>query len=124
MKQYISRHSEIAAYKTKDSSLIRELIHPASHAAQSQSLAEATVEPGKTTELHRHHQTEEIYHVTGGCGRMQLGQQIIELGIGDSVVIAPGTAHRISNIGQTPLIFLCACSPAYSHEDTEILCRS
>jgi hypothetical protein len=34
--------------------------------------------------------------------------------------ILPGTPHRIRNTGAIRGI-LCACSPAYSHDDTELL---
>ena len=117
-----SRYAEIDFYKTKDGSLIRELIHPDHHESKAQSLAEATVPPGVTTELHRHIKTEEIYHITKGCGRMQLGDEIMDLMSGDSVIIPPGTPHCITNLSHTPLKILCACSPAYSHDDTELLC--
>ena len=37
---------------------------------------------------------------------------------GDCVVIAPGAVHKLLNPGTEPLVLLCCCSPAYSHEDT------
>jgi mannose-6-phosphate isomerase-like protein (cupin superfamily) len=37
------------------------------------------------------------------------------------VNIPPGTPHSIANTGEGDLKILCACSPAYTHEDTEIL---
>ena len=40
---------------------------------------------------------------------------------GDTVLIKPGVPHRIENAGGTPLKILCACSPPYSHDDTELL---
>jgi len=108
-------------YTTKDGSLIRELMHPVRHASRSQSLAEATLAPGSKTALHRHRLTEELYHVIEGSGTMTLGHESFVLRIGDTVCIAPGTAHRVENTGATPLRILCCCSPAYSHDDTELL---
>lgn len=116
-----TRYSDIPAYITKDGSEIRELLHPAHHGVQKQSLAEAVVLPGKRTLLHRHHRTEEIYHVTSGLGRMTLGQEVFDVSPGDSILIPPGTAHCIDAIGNVPLKILCCCSPAYTHEDTELL---
>jgi mannose-6-phosphate isomerase-like protein (cupin superfamily) len=117
----VSQLAKVADYVTKDGSVIRELLHPSSHAVSHQSLAEAVVQPGQTTALHRHHQTEEIYHITRGAGLMTLGTTRFAVAVGDSVVIAPGTPHCIENVGSEPLHILCACSPAYSHDDTELL---
>jgi mannose-6-phosphate isomerase-like protein (cupin superfamily) len=116
-----TRYTDIPAYVTKDGSEIRELMHPSLHGGTKQSLAEATVPAGTRTLLHRHGMTEEIYHVTAGNGRMTLGDATFEVGPGDSVLIAPGTAHCIEAVGTVPLRMLCCCSPAYAHEDTELL---
>jgi mannose-6-phosphate isomerase-like protein (cupin superfamily) len=116
-----SAYNTAEAYITKDGSVIRELMHPSKHAVNAQSLAEAIIGAGETTILHRHRLTEEIYHVTAGAGMMTLGDSRFEIGIGDTIVIAPGTAHCVTNTGATPLKILCACSPAYSHADTELL---
>lgn len=116
-----SRLSEVAPYITRDGSEIRELLHPSQHAVRNQSLAEAIIPPGTTTLLHRHRQSEEIYHVTQGRGRMRLGNETFTVATGDSILIAPGTAHCVANTGDTPLHILCCCAPAYAHEDTELL---
>ncbi|MCW8908534.1 MAG: cupin domain-containing protein [Sedimenticola sp.] len=112
---------EITGYRTKDGSTIRELMHPDHHPVKNQSLAEATIEPGSTTRLHRHLETEEIYHVTAGEGVMILGQERFSVAPGDSIPIPPGTAHAIHNSGDRVLRILCCCAPAYRHEDTELL---
>ena len=113
--------AEIAPYITKDGSEIRELLHPAQHAVRQQSLAEAVVAVGGRTELHRHHVTEEIYHVTRGQGLMTLGGQRFAIAAGDSIAIAPGTPHCVENTGAEALHILCCCAPAYAHDDTELL---
>ena len=116
-----SSYAEVTAYITKDGSTIRELMHPAVHGNRQQSLAEAIVEPGAATVLHRHQKTEEIYHVTSGAGMMTLGADRFAVKEGDTICIAPGTPHCIENTGGPLLKILCACSPAYAHEDTELL---
>jgi mannose-6-phosphate isomerase-like protein (cupin superfamily) len=119
--ELISRYRIIQPYRTKDGSEIRELMHPRVHRNRNQSLAEATIAPGTTTVLHRHHETEEIYHVTEGEGTLTLGERIFSITRGDTICIPPGTAHRVENTGGKPLRILCCCSPAYAHEDTELL---
>jgi mannose-6-phosphate isomerase-like protein (cupin superfamily) len=114
-------YAAVAPYITKDGSEIRELMHPSVHGNRAQSLAEATVPPGGRTLLHRHHVTEELYHITAGEGRMTLGDQQFIVRIGDTVCILPGTPHCIEALGTVPLKLLCCCSPAYSHADTEVV---
>lgn len=116
-----SARDEVAPYPTKDGSQIRELMHPTVHGNAAQSLAEATVPPGGATRLHRHRATEEIYHFMQGEGRMTLGAERFAVRAGDTVCIPPGTPHRVENTGSVALKILCACAPAYSHDDTELL---
>jgi len=111
----------VPPYITRDQSEIRELIHPSIHGNRSQSLAEAVIKPGQTTRLHLHRQTEEIYHITHGRGRMTLADKIFKVDVGDSICIPPDSPHCIENTGSTDLHLLCMCSPAYSHNDTELL---
>lgn len=115
-----TRYADIPAYVTRDGSTIRELLHPSVSPVRNQSLAEAVVAPGGRTLLHRHLRTEEIYHVVSGGGIMVLGAEQFSIAVGDSVLIPPGTAHCVEASGDG-LVILCCCSPAYSHEDTELL---
>ena len=110
----------VAPFTTLDGSEIREVAGPASGNAVNQSLAEATVPPGCSTEEHFHRLTEEIYFFTAGRGRMRLGDAEREVGPGDTVVIAPGIRHKLWAPVDAPLKLLCCCAPAYSHEDTVI----
>ena len=119
--QLRSTYRSIASYQTRDGSEIRELMHPTVHGNRNQSFAEATVQPAAKTRLHRHVLTEEIYHITSGTGLMTLGDKSFVVTVGDTFCIEPGTPHCIANTGDAPLTILCACSPAYSNEDTELL---
>jgi mannose-6-phosphate isomerase-like protein (cupin superfamily) len=117
----LSRYPESAPYVTCDGSRVRELMRPERHAVVRQSLAEAELGPGQASLLHRHRETEELYHVTAGEGEMTLGDTAFPVTAGDTVCIPPGTAHRIRNTGEAALRILCCCTPAYAHEDTELL---
>ncbi len=114
-------YADIPAYITKDGSEIRELMHPDRHPVQRQSLAEAVVRPGEQTQLHQHKMTEELYHVTAGSGTMTLGDERFAIGVGDTVLIPPGTPHCVAATGSEALRILCCCSPAYAHDDTYLL---
>lgn len=120
-RPHATSRDAVPSFVTKDGSLIRELMHPRAHAGRAQSLAEATVPQGVSTTLHRHARTEEIYHFTQGRGTMTLGDQTFRVAAGDTVVIEPGLAHRVRNDGADALVLLCACTPPYSDEDTELL---
>lgn len=120
-----TQYRDIEAFVTKDGSTIRELMHPQQHAGDHgvgrQSLAEARVPAGMRTTLHRHGETEELYHITAGSGLMTLGEERFPVQVGDTVCIPPGTAHCIENTGEQELKLLCCCAPAYAHQDTELL---
>jgi mannose-6-phosphate isomerase-like protein (cupin superfamily) len=109
------------SFITADGSSIRELAGIPSGNSVNQSLAEATVPPGATTFEHFHKVSEEIYHFVSGAGRMRLGDEEAPVRAGDTVVIAPGVKHKLWADGDDPLVLLCCCSPAYSHEDTVLL---
>ena len=116
-----TRLAEIDSFTTADGSTIRELMHPAVHGNHNQSLAEATIRVGSITRLHKHTDSEELYHVMQGKGEMTLGEKTFTVIAGDTVCIKPGTAHQIKNIGDNDLKILCCCSPQYSHDDTELI---
>ena len=86
-------------FVTKDGSTIRELLSHRNSGIRKQSLAEATLPPGVLTERHHHPQTEEIYYILVGTGRMEIDGQIREVGPGDAVAIPPGCSHCIQNTG-------------------------
>jgi mannose-6-phosphate isomerase-like protein (cupin superfamily) len=114
---------EVESFTTLDGSLIREVAGPAWTAARNQSLAEATVPAGGQTAEHYHRQSEELYLFTAGEGRMRLGDEESDVRAGDCVVIAPGVPHKLWAGDREPLVLLCCCAPAYSHEDTVITDR-
>jgi mannose-6-phosphate isomerase-like protein (cupin superfamily) len=101
----------VEAFTTKDGSTIRELHH-----TERQSLAEATLEPGQSTQRHFHRQSEEIYVVLDGEGNLEINGEVRRIEPGDAALIPPRAWHEIHAVGA--LRFLCCCAPPYSHEDT------
>ena len=114
-------YNDVTPFIAKDGSIIRELMHPKSHGNRHQSLAEAILPAWSATLLHRHHQSEEIYHITAGKAYMRMGDDEFMVTVGDSIFIPPGTPHALVNRGDEELRLLCCSSPAYSDEDTEIV---
>ena len=115
------RLEDRVAFITADGSSIRELVGIPSGNSVNQSLAEATVPPGSETVEHFHRTSEEIYYFTAGAGRMRLGDEEAAVRAGDTIVIAPGTRHKLFNDGAEPLVLLCCCAPPYSDADTVLL---
>ena len=116
----IIRDSEREPFVTRDGSTVRELVQVGDGAA-NQSLAEAVVPPGGETVEHLHRNSEEIYRFVSGRGRIRVGGLEADVEAGDSVLIPPGTPHKLWNAGDEPLVLLCCCAPPYTDEDTELL---
>ena len=108
------------AFITKDGSEIRELLAPRNSAIRNQSLAEARLPAGTSTQEHYHARTEEIYFITAGVGRMRIEAELRDVKTGDAIAIPPGKKHKLWNTGHETLRLLCCCAPAYEHSDTII----
>lgn len=117
----LTKINNLATYITKDNSSICELMHPAEHNNSNQSLAQATVPINTETQLHYHACTEELYHITQGSGLMTIADDQFPVETGDTICIPPNSNHKIKNTGTVELVFLCCCSPAYSHDDTFLI---
>lgn len=110
----------VPAFITKDGSEIRELLAHRNSAIRNQSLAEARLPVGGSTQEHYHPRAEEIYFITRGQGRIRIGEATSEVRVGDAIAIPPGQRHKLWNTGGEPLHLLCCCAPAYEHADTVI----
>ena len=111
---------EVAPFITKDGSVIRELLAHRNSSIRNQSLAEARLLPGTSTQEHYHLKTEEIYYITHGAGRIRIGGEYRDVLTGDAIAISPGQRHKLWNTGIETLRLLCCCAPAYEHDDTVI----
>lgn len=120
----IKNLNDLAPFTTKDGSEIRELLAHRNSAIRNQSLAEARLPVGGSTQEHYHVRTEEIYYITHGTGRMRIDRETREVKVGDAIAIPPGQKHKLWNIGVEPLRLLCCCAPAYEHDDTVITEKS
>lgn len=81
------------------------------------SVARARVEPGVTTRLHRLKGVTERYVILEGVGRVEVGGLTPQrVGSGDVIVIPPGTPQRITNTGNSDLIFLAICTPRFTQD--------
>ena len=111
---------EMPAFTTKDGSEIRELLAHRNSAIRHQSLAEARLPAGASTQEHYHPRAEEIYYITHGQGRIRIDGEVRDVKAGDAIAILPGQQHKLWNTGAATLRLLCCCAPAYEHADTII----
>jgi mannose-6-phosphate isomerase-like protein (cupin superfamily) len=118
---HLSKLDDLEPFITRDGSTIREIAGPSWTPARNQSLAEATVPAGGRTAAHFHRRTEELYFFLAGTGELRVGGEWRAVARGDCAVIPPGTVHELVNDGAEPLVLLCCCAPAYSHEDTVLV---
>lgn len=112
--------AEVPAFITKDGSEIRELLAYRNSVIRHQSLAEARLPAGASTQEHYHAKAEEIYFITHGSGRMRIGDELRDVKAGDAIAIPPGEKHKLWNTGPDTLRLLCCCAPCYEHSDTII----
>jgi mannose-6-phosphate isomerase-like protein (cupin superfamily) len=116
----IKNVSDMTPFITKDGSEIRELLAYRNSGIRNQSLAEARLPAGSSTQEHYHARTEEIYFILTGEGRMRIESELVDVKAGDAIAIAPGKKHKLWNTGRQVLSLLCCCSPCYEHSDTFI----
>lgn len=116
----IKNLNQVPAFITKDGSEIRELLAHRNSSIRNQSMAEARLPPGGSTQEHYHIHAEEIYFITQGKGRIRIEHEVREVGAGDAIAIRPGQRHKLWNLQTEPLCLLCCCAPGYEHEDTVI----
>ena len=113
MKPNIVQYHASDEYLTDEGCYITELSNSAED--PELSIAHARVEPGVTTRWHRLSGTIERYVILNGVGRVEIGKlPPTEVRVGDVVLIPPMCRQRITNIGDTDLLFLAICSPRFT----------
>lgn len=105
-------------FTTADGSTIRSLLDRSNAPVANQSLAEATIGAGESTVRHYHREAEEIYYLVEGAGEIEIDGERAVVATGDAILIPPGAWHQIRAADAGPVRLLCACAPAYRHEDT------
>ncbi|MBJ7260110.1 MAG: cupin domain-containing protein [Chthoniobacterales bacterium] len=103
-------------FTTKDGSTIRSILDRTNAPVEKQSLAEASMRPGQSTERHHHKISEELYFILEGTARMEIDGETRDVGPADAILIPACARHQIT--AQSALRFLCCCAPPYDHTDT------
>lgn len=112
MSPEVMRSNITTEYETDERCHIMETANDSGDEAVS--IARARVEPGVTTAWHKLDGVTERYIIISGEGRVEIGEleptDVLE---SDVVRIPANTPQRITNIGDTDLIFYAVCSPRF-----------
>ena len=76
------------------------------------SLVEMHGPPGDTPPLHVHRREDEAFHVLEGRLRLFVGDDVIDVGPGESAIAPAGVPHVYRVESQEPARWLVVCSPA------------
>jgi mannose-6-phosphate isomerase-like protein (cupin superfamily) len=75
------------------------------------------VPPGAEQRAHSHEESEQVYVIVRGRGRMHVAGDEEEVGEGDLVFIPPATDHGIVNDGDETLVYVSATAPPVSMDE-------
>jgi len=75
------------------------------------------IEPGRASTRHRHEQTEELYVLLEGTGKLRVGDELLVLEPMDSVLVDPETVRQPFNDTETDQLWLIVGAPT-EHADT------
>ena len=112
MRPEVRKKESATEYWTEERCYISEIANDAGD--ESVSIARARVEPGVTTAWHELTGITERYIITSGIGCVEIGElEPTDVSAGDVVRIPAGTPQRITNTGDTDLVFYAVCSPRF-----------
>ena len=120
MQSEIKRSCEATEFETEERCSILEVANDAND--PKVSIARARVKPGVNTAWHQLTDTSERYLIISGQGRVEIDTlQATDVGPGDVVRIPANTPQRITNTGETDLIFYAICSPRFQAKSYQAL---
>ena len=85
--------------------------------ARNLSVTWVDVPSGAEQRSHSHEESEQVYVVVRGSGKMSVAGDTETLAVGDLVLVPPATDHAIENDGNEDLCCVSAQSPAVSVDE-------
>ena len=96
-------------FTTKDGSQIRSILDCTNAPVCNQSLAEASLVQGASTDRHYHKKTEEFYFLLEGEGTIEIDGEKRQVAPGDAILIPPGCLASNHGFNSASLsLLLCA----------------
>ena len=94
-----------------------EMINAETAGSTKISFAKLIIEPGHRSRRHFHKETEEIYYILSGQGRVEIGNETFNVGPGHAIFLPIDTYHQIANTGDQNLVFVCSDAPVFDPND-------
>lgn len=94
-----------------------EMINARTAGSTKVSFAKLIIATGHKSSSHYHKQTEEIYYILSGSGKVIIGAVDFEVGPGHAIFLPIGVSHQIINTGDQDLVFVCADAPVFDEND-------
>jgi len=91
----------------------RLLLAPGQFGSRALAVTWVDAAPGSQQPLHAHPESEQVYVIVRGRGRMIVAGEEREVQAGTLVFIPPGAAHAIHNHTHQELTYVSAASPAW-----------
>jgi mannose-6-phosphate isomerase-like protein (cupin superfamily) len=86
------------------------------------SLVLGILSAGRKAAIHSHKESDEIYYVLNGVGRVCIGNSEYDVRQGSVVYVPKGNMHSLQNLSETELLrVLCVTSPQYENRDMYII---
>lgn len=76
------------------------------------SVIQERMPPNTFEERHYHQRSRQLFFVLQGCLTMEVGGVSYELGVGDSLEVAPQSPHQVRNVSPAEAHFLVISSPS------------
>jgi mannose-6-phosphate isomerase-like protein (cupin superfamily) len=70
------------------------------------------LQAGQASTLHRHQRQEELYVLLEGRGRIRVGEESLELGPLDALLVSPGVVRQVFNDTEAEALWLVTGAPS------------
>ena len=74
------------------------------------------VDQGSSSSFHTHHDTEEVFFVISGQGKIRVNEEEEAIGPGSCIYIPIGSPHQLVNTGHETLRVIASASPPFDRE--------
>ncbi len=100
----------------------RQLLNPENSTSTRVTITEVHLEIGASQPRHTHDESEQIWYVTQGSGKLLLADdQVKEFKAGDVVRFADKDVHGLLNDGSTEFVYISVTAPpinfGYAYEE-------
>ena len=89
------------------------LLAPSQFGSRQMAITLVEGAPGSQQALHAHSDSEQVYVIVTGRGRMTVSDEQRDVGAGSLVFIPAGSPHAIHNPGPEKLVYVSATAPPF-----------